>query len=188
MLAGPRRALAGRPGHALSRAFGHAVRLGAACACAALCAPASAGAQAPGGVEVGGEVPSYLELSLTQPSGFATFPAGMSAGTYALSITAAVTSTAPPVYLSVSDGEVAAGPRRGHLVSGSSMLPAPLQAAGGAGPFQSLDTPFGPRLAQWGEPVAQAPVTVHLRQRVGRRSGRGPYRKLLYITLSTQTP
>lgn len=162
------------------------VSLGALCACIALCASASA--QTPGGVDIGGEVPSYLELSLTQPSDLATFPPQTGAGTYELNFIAAVTTTAPPAYLSISDGEAATGMQRGRLVSGSSALSAPLQVAGGAGPFRSLDTPIGPRLAQWGEPVALAPVKVRLRQRIDGRERHGPYRKLLYITLSTQTP
>ena len=62
--------------------------LAAAVAAAAAAAPAAA--QDPG-TEVGGTVPSYLALGLSDPEGFATFPAG--AGAYELTVRARVTST-----------------------------------------------------------------------------------------------
>jgi hypothetical protein len=156
----------------------------AAAAAAAAVAPAAA--QDPG-TEVGGTVPSHLALGLSDPEGFATFPAG--AGAYELTVRARVTSTDGRVTLSAVDGDVAAGGRLGRLAGRGSVLDAPLEARVGAGPFQPLDAAPAPVLAAFRAPVANAVATIRLRQRIGAgERPRGTYAKTLLITLSADAP
>ena len=152
---------------------------------AAAAAVAPAAAQDPG-TEVGGTVPSYLALGLSDPEGFATFPAG--AGAYELTVRARVTSTVGRVTLSAVDGE---SRRRtlGRLAGRGSVLDAPLEARVGASPFQPLDAARDPVLAAFRSPVANAVATIRLRQRIGAgERPRGTYAKTLLITLSAEAP
>jgi hypothetical protein len=159
----------------------------AGAALAAVAAPA-AWAQAPpveGGTEVGGSVPSFLELILTQPStAFTTFPR---ARAYEMAFDAQVTATDAPTLLTLADGQAASGSKLGHLVSGSKRLPLPLEARIGTAAFQSLDESVDPLLTKWNESMTRQKATVKLRQKVNRKAG-GSYRKVLLVTLSTQTP
>ena len=160
----------------------------AATVLAAAAAPAGAWAQAPpveGGTEVGGSVPSFLELILSRPAaGFTTFP---KARTYELAFDAQVTATDAPTLLTLADGDVTAGSKLGHLLSGSRRLPLALEARVGTAAFQPLDQAVDPLLTKWTEAETRAKATVELRQQVKRRAG-GSYRKLLLVTLSTETP
>jgi hypothetical protein len=144
----------------------------------------------PPGTLVGGNVPSMLGLRLAGGDGFARFPSAPVTRTYELRIQATATATEAGAELTIADGEVVAGPRRGHLASRSTVLPAPLEATVGAAAFASLDAPLGARLKQWGDPVTNARATVRLRQRVSadRRSERAPFRKVLLITLTPNGP
>jgi hypothetical protein len=156
---------------------------------ATLAAPA-AWAQTPpppvdGGTNVGGVVPSFIELILAQPStGFATFP---KAKTYTTSFDVQVTTTDPTAVLTLADGDVATGSMLGHLASGKKKLPLPLEASVGKAKFQPLDQTVEPLLTKWTEAAARAKATVNLRQKVAAKAS-GNYRKVLLVTLSTETP
>jgi hypothetical protein len=136
--------------------------------------------------DVGGSVPSMLELRLDDASGFATFPAGP--GEHELKIHARITSTGNRAFVRVADGDVASGRRLGRMASRSSVLDEPLEARVGSDPFQPLDTTIDPILAEFG-PVANEHVAIRLRQRInaGERP-RGTYDKTLLITLSSNAP
>ena len=156
---------------------------------AALAAPAAAMAQTPdpvsGGTNVGGSVPSFLELILTQPSkGFAAFSKTKS---YEMTFDAQVTATDAPTLLTLADGDATSGSKLGHLSVGSKRLAAPLEAAVGRSPFQPLDGAVDPRRAKWTESATRLKSTVKLRQKVTGKST-GNYRKVLLVTLSTETP
>jgi hypothetical protein len=158
--------------------------LGAAMAVAL---PASARAQDPidGGTEVGGSVPSYLELILSKPgTAFTTFP---KARTYSTSFQAVVTATDAPTLLTLADGDATSGSRLGHLASGARRLPLPLEASAGKGAFQGLDSAVDPLLARWTDAVTRKRATVRLRQKVRSRVS-GAYHKVILVTLSTETP
>jgi hypothetical protein len=160
----------------------------AATAISGIAAPA-AWAQTPpvdGGVGVGGNVPSFLELILTQPSKttFAKFP---KVRTYTMSFKAEITATDAPTLLTLADGDVTRGSKLGRLVSGSKRLPAPLQARVGRGGYQSLAQSVDPLLTRWTDAATRAKTTVKLRQRV-KGKARGSYSKLVLVTASPDTP
>jgi hypothetical protein len=155
----------------------------AAAALAAIAAPV-AGAQ---GTDVGGSVPSYMGLGIDPVEGFATFPPGP--GTHELSIPARVTLTDGRATLSVADGDAASGRRLGRMASSVAVLRRPLEVTVGTSPFQPLDLPIEPPLEEFLEPVANAPATVRLRQRIeAGESPRGTFRKTVLITLSSNAP
>jgi hypothetical protein len=154
---------------------------GAGLACLlAVAAPAAAQ------TDVGGTVPSMLELSIDDPSGFSSFPAGP--GEHELVIPTRITSTANRALLMVVDGDLTTGRRLGHLASSASVLEEPLEARVGSDPFQPLDVSIDPVLAEFG-PVARERLRIRLRQRIdaGERP-RGTYTKTLLITLSSTAP
>jgi len=156
---------------------------------AALAAPTAAMAQTPdpvsGGTNVGGSVPSFLELILTQPSkGFAAFSKTKS---YEMSFDAQVTANDAPTLLTLADGDATSGSKLGHISVGSKRLAAPLEAAVGRSPFQPLDNAVDPLLAKWTESATRLKSTVKLRQKVTGKAT-GNYRKVLLVTLSTETP
>jgi hypothetical protein len=160
----------------------------AASAIGALAAPAAAFAQTEpvgGGVPVGGDVPSFLELILTQPAkGFAAFSKAKS---YEMSFNAQVTATDEQTILSIADGDATSGARLGHISVGSKRLPSPLEATVGKAAFQPLDGSVDPLLTKWTEAVTRQKATVKLRQKVTSKTT-GTYRKLVLVTLSTETP
>ena len=156
---------------------------------AVLAAPTAALAQTPdpvnGGTNVGGSVPSFLELILTQPSkGFAAFSKTKS---YEMSFDAQVTATDAPTLLTLADGDAISGSKLGHISIGSKRLAAPLEAAVGRSPFQPLDNAVDPLLAKWTQSATRLKSTVKLRQKVTGKAT-GNYRKVLLVTLSTETP
>jgi len=142
--------------------------------------PIAAGAQT--------NVPSFLALSVTQPNGFGSFPKRTGVHTYTLNIAAQVTATDSPLTMSIGDGDDTGGARHGHLVSGSSVLAAPLQVATGGSTWQGLDAATDPQLVRWSRAVTQAPATIRLRQQVGPSGPRSGYHKLLLLTVSANTP
>ena len=150
----------------------------AATALSAVAAPA-AWAQTPpieGGTVVGGVTPSFLELTLTQPkASLSTFPR---ARTYTTSFDAMVTATDDTTMLTLADGDASSGSKR---------LSAPLEARVGRSAFQTLAQSVDPLLTRWHEPGARVKTTVQLRQKVSSRTS-GSYRKLVLVTLSTETP
>lgn len=160
----------------------------ASTALAALVAAPAAWSQAPpveGGTEVGGTVPSFLELILTQPSkGFSSFSKTKS---YEMSFSARVTTTDSPTLLTLADGDATRGSKLGYISVGSKRLPSPLQARVGKAAFQGLNTSVDPLLTKWSEAVTRQNATVKLRQKVKGKST-GSYRKLVLVTLSTDTP
>ena len=157
-------------------------------ALAALLAAPAAMAQTPpvdGGTEVGGTVPSFLELILTQPSkGFASFSKTKS---YEMSFNAHVTTTDAPTLLTLADGDATSGSKLGHISVGSKRLPSPLEARMGKAAFQGLDSSVDPLLTRWSQSVTRQQATVKLRQKV-KGKATGNYRKVVLVTLSTETP
>jgi hypothetical protein len=157
-------------------------------ALAALVAAPAASAQTPpvdGGTNVGGTVPSFLELILTQPSkGFASFSKTKS---YEMSFSAQVTTTDAPTLLTLADGDATRGSKLGHISVGSKRLPSPLEARMGKAAFQGLDSSVDPLLTRWTEQVTRRQATVKLRQKV-KGKATGNYRKVVLVTLSTETP
>jgi hypothetical protein len=144
-------------------------------------APASVGAQ--------DGVPSFLELSVTQPTdGFASFPSRKAEHAYLLAIAAQVTATEAPVLMTMGDGDAPDGSHHGRLIRGSSALPAPLQASVGTTAFASLDATADPLIAQWVTPITRAPAPIRLRQQVGEGAALSGFHKLLLITVSTESP
>jgi len=155
---------------------------------AALVAAPAAWSQTPptgGGTEVGGTVNSFLELILTQPSkGFASFSKTKS---YEMSFRAQVTATDAPTLLTLADGDATSGSRLGHISVGSKRLPSPLEATVGKAAFQGLDSSVDPLLNRWSDAMTKSKATVKLRQKV-KGKATGTYRKLVLVTLSTETP
>ena len=147
-----------------------------------LLAAAPAAAQ----TDVGGTVPSMLELRLDDPEGFDSFPAGP--GEHELAVHARITSTGNRAFVRVADGDIVSGSRLGRLASGAGPLDEPLEARVGSDPFQPLNVAVDPILAEFG-PVSNERVAIRLRQRIdaGERP-RGTYTKTLLITLSSNAP
>jgi len=163
----------------------------AAAALGAVAVPAAALAQNPpdpvnGGTQIGGFTPSFLELIINQPAttSFKTFA---KAKTYSANVDVAVTLTDTTAVLSVADGEVASGSKRGHLTSGSKRLPMALEARVGKSAFQPLDTTVDPQLTRWSDAGTRMKATVNLRQQV-KSKAYGSYRKIILLTASTETP
>jgi hypothetical protein len=155
----------------------------AAAVCWLLVVAAPAAAQ----IDVGGSVPSTLQLTLDEPDGFATFQPGP--GEHELEIRTRVTTTTSRATLSVADGDLASGRRLGRMASNRSVLERPLEARVGPNPFQPLDLSIDPVLAEFRSPVANERATIRLRQQIaaGERP-RGTYVKTLLITLSSTAP
>jgi hypothetical protein len=152
---------------------------------AALVAAPVASAQVDGSTGVGGSVPSFLELILAQPSkGFASFSKTKS---YSMSFNAQVTTTDSPTLLTLADGDATRGAKLGHISVGSKRLPSPLEATVGKAAYQGLDSSVDPLLTRWTEAATRKKTTVKLRQKVKGKST-GNYRKLVLVTLSTETP
>ena len=152
---------------------------------AALVAAPVASAQVDGGTEIGGSVPSFLELIISQPK--ANFASFSSAKTYSSAFDVQVVATDNLAQLSIADGDVTSGSKMGRLASGKKLLPLPLEARVGKSAFAALNTPVESQLTRWSEPVSRAKATVNLRQRVKAKAS-GSYRKVLLVTLSTDTP
>jgi hypothetical protein len=141
-------------------------------------------AQTGGNASPTGTVDSSLELILSQPSGLSTFK---KSGTYKLSLKAMATTSSTATQLSVADGDAASGSKLGYMTSGSKRLKDPLQARVGSAAFQPLSASVDPLLRTWSGPFSRMPVTVDLRQTI-RGAAKGTYRKLVLVTLSSQTP
>ena len=159
-----------------------------ATALGAAAVPAVAGAQTEpisGGTQIGGITPSFMELILTQPAtAFTTFT---KAKTYSASVDASVIITDDTANLSIADGEVAKGSKLGHFTSGSKKLPLALEARVGKSAFQPLDSTVDPFLAKVSGPANRTKSTINLRQQVKSKAS-GSYRKIVLVTLSTETP
>ncbi|HEX6024694.1 MAG TPA: hypothetical protein VFZ00_22075 [Solirubrobacter sp.] len=159
----------------------------AATAVGAVAAPAALAQTPPieGGTNVGGFVASSLELTLSQPR--ATLSKFPRARTYTTRFDVLVTATDDKTQLTIADGDATSGSRLGRMVSGSRRLPQPLQARVGRSAFQSLAQSVDPLLRQWNEAGSRVKSTVQLRQKVTKKAS-GSYRKLVLVTLSTETP
>jgi hypothetical protein len=120
-----------------------------------------------GSVDVGGDVPATLSLSLGAPPSFGAFTPGV-AKTYTAATTATVGSTAANATLSVSDP--------GHLANGAFTLPQP------------LEVDMSP--TRWNGPVAGAPVAIAFKQPIAANDAlrTGAYSRTLTFTLSTTAP
>jgi hypothetical protein len=147
-----------------------------------LAVPGVASAQTTG---VGGDVNSQMALSLDQPAeGFAAFKKARS---YTTTLNARVTATDGPMLLSITDGDATSASKRGHLSVGSKRLKAPLEAAVGSAAFQPLDASVDPLLKRWSDFGSNVAATIKLRQKVDKKAS-GTYRKLVLVTLSSETP
>jgi hypothetical protein len=136
----------------------------------------------------GGEVPSTLALSLSEPGPFKRVGAARRGGLFATTIRAEVTATDVPARLSVADGDSGSGRRRGHLGRGASILPSPLEASADGGPLRSLAARVPAPLRIWRAPVSGAMARIRLRQRApSARAVRGRH-KLLLVTLTAGGP
>ena len=145
-------------------------------------APSVAAAQE---TTLGGTVPSFTELVLPKPKTLLqTFP---KAKTYTASFQVAVTTTEPSLQLSVADGDVASGSRRGRLKAGSKLLALPVEARVGRTAFAPLNLAVDTPLSRFTGPLSRGKATVDLRQRVGKKAA-GSYRKLTLVTVSLDTP
>jgi|GEM_PF-3507481 len=143
-------------------------------------------------LDVGGDVPATLALSLGAPATFGSFLPGV-ANDYTASSSATVTSTAGDATLSVSDPSSQA---TGHLVNGAFSLSAPLKAgassprgaSGTAAPVGGVGAPT--TLLAYDGPVANDPVGLSFTQHVDANDAlrTGAYSKQLTFTLSTTTP
>ncbi len=129
-------------------------------------------------------VNSQLGLSFDQPQPFAAFT---KAKTYSTSLNVGVTATDGPMQLSLADGDATGGSKRGHLAVGSKRLPAPLEATVGSAAFQPLDASVDPLLKRWPDFGSNVAATIKLRQKVDSKTS-GSYRKLVLVTLSSETP
>lgn len=137
-----------------------------------------------GSVRVGGTVPSFLGLVVTQPNGLGSFPDSHAAQSYASSFEAAVTSTDVVAQLSVTDEG-----QYGHMTSGTSVLPLPLQIAATGKHFASLGAPNGVVLKHWTGPIAAKTTVIRLLQRIAAPLAvTGPYHTTLLVTVASGTP
>ena len=153
---------------------------------AAVAVPAQAQvAPVDGSAGVGGFVDSYMELSFTQPSGLSKFK---KAGTYSTSFTASATATLEGTQLTLADGEVASGSKVGFMAAGSKRLKDPLQARVGRSAFQPLHASVDPLLMHWNRVLAHENAKVTLRQKVSGKPSKSAYRKVLWVTLSSEMP
>jgi hypothetical protein len=138
-----------------------------------------------GGTVVGGTVNSFLELALTQPGKqFASFSKSKS---YAMSFDAFATTTDGTALLSLADGDVVSGSKLGRLSVGKKVLPSPLETTVGSAAFQPLNGTVDPLLKKFSDVGNRMKTTIKLRQKV-KGKATGSYRKVLLVTLSTETP
>jgi len=159
----------------------------ASTAVAVVATPSLALAQTPpvgGGVDVGGSVNSFIELVLPQSPAFPSFKKTKA---YQTAFTAQITVTDPKTQLSIADGDVTKGSKLGRISVGKKLLPSPLEAAVGRKAFQPLNGTVDPLLTSWGDVGTRMPATVKLRQKI-KGKVKGSYRKLVLVTLSTETP
>jgi len=138
-----------------------------------------------GGTVVGGTVNSFLELSLTQPA--KQFAAFSKTKSYDMTFDAFATTTDGTALLSLADGDVTSGSKLGRIAVGKKVLPSPLEATVGNSAFQPLNGTVDPLLKRFGDVGNRMKSTIKLRQKV-KGKATGSYRKLLLVTLSTETP
>ena len=116
-----------------------------------------------GGTKIGGTVPSFLELILTQPTtGFTTFT---KAKTYTTSFDVAVTTTDTRRCSRSPTARSRAAPSSAICRAAPSGCRSPLEARVGKAAFQPLDAPVDPLLTS-GASRRAAKATVNLRQKV----------------------
>jgi PKD repeat protein/glucose/arabinose dehydrogenase len=146
-------------------------------------APPSGGTDVP--VNVGGDVPSVLALTIGAAPSLGTFQPGV-AKDYTASVAATVTSSATAAALTVRDPSTTAP---GHLVNGTAVMPQVLQARADDGAFAPVGAAAS-ALESWSTPVGARPVTLEFKQPVAAADPllRGNYAKTLTFTLSATTP
>jgi beta-glucosidase len=139
-----------------------------------------------GVLELGGDVPATLALSLGNVASFGTFLPGV-ARDYTTSVATTVTSTAGDAAMTVFDPS---GPLTGRLVhrSGAYALAQPLQVRAGAGAFAPLSVPQ--TVLTYSGPVSSDVATVDFKQSIGAAEPlrTGSYGKTITFSLSTTTP
>ena len=138
-----------------------------------------------GGTVVGGTVNSFLELALTQPS--KQFAAFSKTKSYGLTFDAYATTTDGTALLSLADGDVTSGSKLGRIAVGRKVLPSPLETTVGSAAFQPLNGSVDPLLKTFKDVGNRMKTSIKLRQKV-KGKATGSYRKVLLVTLSTETP
>ena len=144
---------------------------------------------------VGGEVPSVLQLAITNAGGsFGTFVPGVPQ-TYTTALSATATTTTGDALLSATDWNATAP---GHLVNGAFSLPSVLRLRA-LGQGDAANTAYQPLsevsgqlvpLKAWSSPMTAAPLTLGFQQPIGAADvlRAGTYSKTVTFTLSTTTP
>ena len=139
-------------------------------------------------VDVTGNVPATLSLTLgTQAASLGTFTPGV-AQDYTTTMAATVTSTGEDTSLSVLDPSAS---HTGRLTNGAYSLASPLEVRANTAAFAPLRGDNGPlTLMSWPQPVTAANVTLGFKQSIGATESlrTGAYGKTLTFTLSTTTP
>ncbi len=138
------------------------------------------------GVQVGGTVASEIALALPAPGIFAKVSAR---GDYQLTIAARITSTVDSTRVSIADGDDSTGAAHGHLRNGSHLVAAPLSVGIAGQGLVSLAAPLDPQLERFTGTVAQAPVSIVVRQQLKGGSITSPaLHKVVLVTVSTSAP
>ncbi|MBE2320930.1 ThuA domain-containing protein [Solirubrobacter sp. CPCC 204708] len=136
-------------------------------------------------VDVTGNVPTVLSISLGNAISLGTFTPGV-AQDYTTTVPATVTSTLPSATFSVRDPSSTAP---GKLVNGTMALTQPVRFKAGDGAFGALSAdPL--TLAAYSSPVAARSVPVTVSQTITADEAllRGSYGKQVVFTLSSTTP
>jgi len=136
----------------------------------------------------GGEVPSTLALSLSEPGPFKRVGGSSQGGVFATTFRVEATATDVPSRLSIGDRDAGPGHRRGYLGKGASILPNPLEASADEGPLRSLADPVPASLRTWRVPTARAPARIRVFQRASSARGVRNRNKLVLVTLTAGGP
>jgi sugar phosphate isomerase/epimerase len=143
--------------------------------------------------DVGGDVPSILQLTISPSASFGTFVPGVArdyntalavnatSTTADAKLTMADLSTSSPGFLENGPFKLASAMQYRHVTAGQSPLPAFTPLSGSNAPVE---------LRTWATPTTNAASTLDLRQSIGgdETLRAGTYRKSLLFTLSTTTP
>jgi len=136
----------------------------------------------------GGEVPSMLALSLSEPGPLKRVGNARGGGAFATTIRVEATATDVPSRLSLADGDSGPGVRRGYLGRSRSILSTPLEASADGGPLRSLADPVPAPLRTWRVPTAGAPARIRVVQKASSARAVRNRNKLLLVTLTAGGP
>ncbi|MBE2320370.1 ThuA domain-containing protein [Solirubrobacter sp. CPCC 204708] len=184
--------VSGNGAHTLEhRATDQAGNVGTVGSVAFTIAPSGGGQSVDEDVQLSGDVPGVLSLSIATPPTFGTFAPGVTQ-LYTAQALATVTSSAENATLSVHDPGTT---HAGKLVNGQFALPRAVQVKAtsargtGGGAFAPIgSTPT--TLLNYAGPVGKDTATIDFQQSINETDElrRGTYAKTLTFTLSTTTP